>query len=58
MGENFDLKVGPLEERYVILGKFGVEITTEETDMLDNLSYRWKKLKSKAVEVMDFLVSV
>ena len=50
-----DLKLAPIEDAYYILMKCNSEVSAEEKEVVDNLRYRWKKLKSLATEVQDNL---
>ncbi|KAM4041697.1 dynein axonemal heavy chain 8 [Anomaloglossus baeobatrachus] len=53
-----DRGVGPVEEAYAILCRFQVDITKEETEVVDTLRYSFTKLLSKAVSVQDELIRI
>ncbi|XP_073529664.1 dynein axonemal heavy chain 8-like [Phyllobates terribilis] len=51
-----DRGVGPVEEAYAILSRFQVDVTREETEVVDTLRYSFTKLASKVVSVQDELI--
>ncbi|XP_059501668.1 dynein axonemal heavy chain 8-like [Stegostoma tigrinum] len=53
-----DMTLGPIEEAYSILNKYGIEISKEETEEVDTLRYFFNKLQVKARNVQDELVQV
>ncbi|XP_064014378.1 dynein axonemal heavy chain 8 [Pogoniulus pusillus] len=53
-----DMTLGPIEEAYSILNKFGIEVTKEESEGVDSLRYSFNKLQTKATSVQDELVQV
>ncbi|XP_048452578.1 dynein axonemal heavy chain 8-like [Rhincodon typus] len=53
-----DMTLGPIEEAYSILNKYGMEISKEETEEVDTLRYFFNKLQVKARNVQDELVQV
>jgi len=55
---DIDMKVAPIEESYLLLTKHGVEVTKEETEMVDSLRYSWKKLKQLVIEVQTNLCTI
>ncbi|XP_053058018.1 dynein axonemal heavy chain 5 isoform X1 [Acinonyx jubatus] len=55
---SIDFQVGPIEESYALLNKYGLLITKEETDKVDTLRYSWEKLLTRASEVQNELVSL
>ncbi|KAJ1148164.1 hypothetical protein NDU88_001002 [Pleurodeles waltl] len=46
-----DMTLGPIEEAYSILNKYGVPVTKEETEGVDTLRYSFNKMQTKAVSV-------
>ncbi|KAF0871450.1 DYH5 protein, partial [Crocuta crocuta] len=55
---SIDFQVGPIEESYALLNKYGLLITKEEMDKVDALRYSWEKLLARASEVQNELVSL
>ncbi|XP_013370435.1 PREDICTED: dynein heavy chain 5, axonemal isoform X2 [Chinchilla lanigera] len=53
-----DFQVGPIEESYALLNKYGLLIAKEEMDKVDTLRYAWEKLLARASEVQNELVSL
>eukprot|EP00976_Prorocentrum_cordatum_P089032 1187583-Prorocentrum_minimum.AAC.1 len=45
----------PIEEIYNLLGRYEVKVAKEETDMVGDLQYAWKKLRNLATSVSDKL---
>jgi len=55
---NLDLELCPAEEKYAFLHKYKVQVSDEETELLDNIRYNWKKLKAQSVKVQDALSAI
>uniref|UniRef100_A0A8P0PHV9 Dynein axonemal heavy chain 5 n=1 Tax=Canis lupus familiaris TaxID=9615 RepID=A0A8P0PHV9_CANLF len=55
---SIDFQVGPIEESYALLNKYGLLIAKEEMDKVDTLRYSWEKLLARASEVQNELVSL
>nr|XP_054361159.1 dynein axonemal heavy chain 5 [Mirounga angustirostris] len=55
---SIDFQVGPIEESYALLNKYGLLIAKEEMDKVDTLHYSWEKLLARANEVQNELVSL
>uniref|UniRef100_A0A8W4F932 Dynein axonemal heavy chain 5 n=1 Tax=Sus scrofa TaxID=9823 RepID=A0A8W4F932_PIG len=55
---HIDFQVGPIEESYALLNKYGLLIAKEEMDKVDTLRYTWEKLLARASEVQNELVSL
>uniref|UniRef100_A0A8C1CTU1 Dynein, axonemal, heavy chain 5 n=1 Tax=Cyprinus carpio carpio TaxID=630221 RepID=A0A8C1CTU1_CYPCA len=55
---SIDFQVGPIEESYSMLHKYGLLIAKEEADKVDTLRYTWEKLLSRSTEVQNELVSL
>ena len=45
----------PIEEIYSLLGRYEVKVAKEETDMVGDLRYSWRKLRKLATDVSDNL---
>jgi dynein heavy chain len=50
-----DWEFGPVEEKYALLNRYRVEIPKEESDLVTDLTYSWKKLKKEADAITDSL---
>ncbi|XP_016864671.1 dynein axonemal heavy chain 5 isoform X7 [Homo sapiens] len=55
---SIDFQVGPIEESYALLNRYGLLIAREEIDKVDTLHYAWEKLLARAGEVQNKLVSL
>uniref|UniRef100_A0A4X1TUI0 AAA+ ATPase domain-containing protein n=1 Tax=Sus scrofa TaxID=9823 RepID=A0A4X1TUI0_PIG len=55
---HIDFQVGPIEESYALLNKYGLLIAKEEMDKVDTLRYTWEKLLARASEVQNELISL
>ncbi|KAM8815689.1 dynein axonemal heavy chain 5 isoform 1-T1 [Rhynchonycteris naso] len=55
---SIDFQVGPIEESYALLNKYGLLVAKEEMDKVDSLRYAWEKLLARAIEVQNELVSL
>ncbi|XP_065523675.1 dynein axonemal heavy chain 5 [Lathamus discolor] len=55
---SIDSQVGPIEESYAMLNKYGLLVTKEETEKVDTLHYTWEKLLFRANEVQNELVAL
>uniref|UniRef100_A0A3Q2U3D3 Dynein axonemal heavy chain 5 n=1 Tax=Fundulus heteroclitus TaxID=8078 RepID=A0A3Q2U3D3_FUNHE len=55
---NIDFQVGPIEESYAMLHKYGLSVAKEEVDKVDTLRYTWEKLLSRTTEVQNELVAL
>ncbi|KAM5264417.1 dynein axonemal heavy chain 5 [Ctenodactylus gundi] len=55
---SIDFQVGPIEESYALLNKYGLLIAKEEMDSVDTLRYAWEKLLARAGDVQHQLVSL
>ncbi|EPQ10653.1 Dynein heavy chain 5, axonemal [Myotis brandtii] len=53
-----DFQIGPIEESYALLNKYGLLIAKEEMDKVDTLHYAWEKLLARASEVQNELASL
>ena len=50
-----DNLIGPIEEMYGLLLRYEVKVPKEETTMVSDLRYGWKKLRKLATDVSDNL---
>ncbi|XP_027953732.1 dynein heavy chain 5, axonemal [Eumetopias jubatus] len=55
---SIDFQVGPIEESYALLNKYGLLIAKEEMEKVDTLRYSWEKLLARASEVQNELISL
>eukprot|EP00884_Botryococcus_braunii_P007425 jgi/Botrbrau1/16684/Bobra.0317s0002.1 len=52
---SLDSLINPIEDMYALLVKYEVRVPKEETDLVSDLRYSWKKLRKLASEVTDAL---
>ena len=52
---DIDSLVTPIEDMYALLLRYEVRVPKEETDMVSDLRYSWKKLRKLATDVSDTL---
>ena len=50
-----DWEFGPVEEKYALLTRYNVEVPKDESDMVTDLMFSWKKLKKEADTITDKL---
>uniref|UniRef100_A0A8C0FTI7 Dynein axonemal heavy chain 5 n=1 Tax=Bubo bubo TaxID=30461 RepID=A0A8C0FTI7_BUBBB len=55
---SIDSQVGPIEESYALLNKYGLLVAKEETEKVDCLHYSWEKLLVRANEVQNELIAL
>ncbi|CAL8248584.1 unnamed protein product [Lota lota] len=55
---SIDFQVGPIEESYAMLHKYGLSVAKEEVEKVDTLRYTWEKLLSRSTEVQNELSSL
>nr|XP_032816356.1 dynein heavy chain 5, axonemal isoform X1 [Petromyzon marinus] len=53
-----DFQVGPIEESYAMLTKYGLAVAKEEVEKVDALRYSWEKMLSRATEVQSELIAI
>ena len=52
---NLDAEYGPVEDMYALLARYDVPVPKEETDIVTDLRYSWKKLKKLAGDLQEHL---
>ena len=52
---NVDNLINPIEDMYSLLMRYEVRVPKEETDMVGDLRYSWKKLRKLSTDVSDNL---
>uniref|UniRef100_A0A5F8GJ93 Dynein axonemal heavy chain 5 n=1 Tax=Monodelphis domestica TaxID=13616 RepID=A0A5F8GJ93_MONDO len=55
---SIDFQVGPIEESYALLNKYGLLVAKEETEKVDTLRYTWEKILTRASEVQHELFTL
>ena len=50
-----DNLINPIEDMYSLLMRYEVRVPKEETDMVGDLRYSWKKLRKLSTDVSDNL---
>lgn len=50
-----DNLINPIEDMYALLMRYEVRVPKEETDMVGDLRYSWKKLRKLSTDVSDNL---
>ena len=55
---DIDNLIGPIEEMYALLMRYDVRVPKEESSMVSDLRYGWKKLRKLATDVSDNLARV
>ena len=50
-----DLQFGPVEEMYSLLAKYQVRVPKEEVDMVSELRYNWKRMRTEATKAGEAL---
>ncbi|XP_060937369.1 dynein axonemal heavy chain 5 isoform X1 [Limanda limanda] len=55
---SIDFQVGPIEESYAMLHKYGLSVPKEESEKVDTMRYAWEKLLSLGTDVQNELVSL
>ena len=50
-----DLQFGPVEEMYSLLNKYEVRVPKEEVDMVAELRYSWRKMRTQSTQVTEKL---
>ncbi|KAI7806102.1 putative dynein heavy chain 5 [Triplophysa rosa] len=55
---SIDFQVGPIEESYSMLHKYGLLVAKEEAEKVDTLRYTWEKLLARSTEVQNELVAL
>lgn len=52
---DIDALISPIEDMYALLLRYEVRVPKEETSMVSDLRYGWKKLRKLATDVSDSL---
>ena len=50
-----DNLINPIEDMYALLMRYEVRVPKEETDMVSDLRYSWRKLRKLSTDVSDTL---
>lgn len=53
-----DRTITPIEETYAMLNKYEITFNDGNAERVDSLSYSWKTLNEKAIEIQDHLIDV
>jgi dynein heavy chain len=53
-----DMKIDLVEEAFALLAKYQIQLTKEESEKVDSLSYNWLQLQGKAMDVQLLLLTV
>lgn len=52
---DMECRLAPIEEAYLLLSKYGIKVSKEDSDGLDSLQYGWQKLRSASLEMHENL---
>lgn len=55
---NIDNLINPIEDMYALLMKYQVAVPKEESDLVSDLHYSWKKLRKLATELSNKLAKL
>ena len=55
---NIDNLINPIEDMYALLTKYQVAVPKEESDLVSDLPYSWKKLRKLATELSNKLAKL
>ena len=55
---NIDNLIDPIEDMYGLLTRYEVAVPKEESDMVSDLHYNWRKLRKLATEVSNKLAKL
>ncbi|KAM9783262.1 dynein axonemal heavy chain 5-like [Neosynchiropus ocellatus] len=55
---SIDFQVGPIEEAYAMLHKFGLPVAKEEGERVDAVRYSWEKMLSRGEDVQNELMAL
>ncbi|KAM9098289.1 dynein axonemal heavy chain 5 [Sarcophilus harrisii] len=55
---SIDFQVGPIEESYALLNKYGLLVAKEEMEKVDTLRYTWEKILGRTSEVQHELFTL
>jgi dynein heavy chain len=42
-----DMTIGPIEESFALLNKYGLHYSSHDSERVDSLTYSWKKVNSQ-----------
>jgi dynein heavy chain, axonemal len=55
---NIDNLINPIEDMYALLTRYEVAVPKEESDLVSDLHYSWKKLRKLATDVSNRLAKL
>jgi dynein heavy chain len=55
---NLDTLINPIEDMYALLVRYEVRVHKDETDLVSDLRYSWKKLRKLASDITDALMQM
>ncbi|XP_028415244.1 dynein heavy chain 5, axonemal-like [Dendronephthya gigantea] len=53
-----DMTIGPIEESFALLNKYGLHYSSHDSERVDSLTYSWKKVNSQASSVQTHLLEI
>ncbi len=53
-----DMKIDLVEEAFGLLAKYEIQLTKEESEKVESISYNWLQLQGKAMDVQLLLLTV
>ena len=53
-----DMTIGPIEESFALLNKYGLHYSSHDSERVDSLTYSWKKVNSQVYSLQYCIVSL